>query len=269
MFPLLLACSRDSISDIVKPDGPHDSLIVKVYVNPTLTPDTAVVSEYITVSDTIVKYDPKYEFYLGKEWDFIFIEDVIEPLTTDSFSRRFINRGLVRVQESKNPYVKFIGTDKLFVFKQLEVEKVSIEQVPPLPDVLPNLNTIENGEVVVYLTEDSIRYTRTYVLSDLTSYLLGPQEAEITEENKGRQQFIFKRGGIDRFLLLNQSNVRLVIAYEYNEIGFPFVHNRVIAMSETFNPYDLELKDGAIKIENGFLGLDGFSFELKCKWVTN
>ena len=66
LIPWFFSCSSDATFDVVTPDGPHDSLVVKVYVNPTLTPDTAVVSEYITVSDTIVKYDPEYELYLGQ-----------------------------------------------------------------------------------------------------------------------------------------------------------------------------------------------------------
>jgi hypothetical protein len=260
MFPLFLACSKDegpTISPSDPPDGPapHPEA-VKVYVDPTLTPDTAIIGEYIVISDTNTNYHPKYWTY--------------QEVESDSFTIESAYAGLVQIQQSKDPMVIFIGPDRPYAFKQLEVEKVSIDQVPPLPEEFPAVTAANrNGDVVVYLAEDSVRFTRTYILAEFATYLLGKQEVEITEENRGREGFLYRRGGSDRFLLKNQNDMRLVIAYESSSIPLPSVSNQIIAMSDPFNPYDLEMNDGVIRIEKGLLGIDGFNFELKCKWVTN
>lgn len=270
MLPWCTSCEKDNdINTISRTSQPSDSSKVIIQVDYDLVPDTAVVGEFVTIVDTLKDYNPMYELFLGQEFGFIFRKDIIENITARSFSKRFITNGLVRVQKGDDPLIEFVGPDKKFTFKQLEVEKVIVDQVPLLPENMPNLATVSNGEVVVYLAEDTARYTRSYILSDLPTYLLGEKEADITFENRGRNEFIFKRGGIDRFLLLNQDDVRLVIAYEYTG-SFGIVYDKIIAVSDKFNPYDLPLNDNnSIVIKDGFLGLDGFDFELKCKWVTN
>lgn len=260
MFPLLLACTKDDGPNIFPGDDTNipapDPEAVKVYVVPTLTPDTAIIGEYITISDTNTLYHPQYEIY--------------NELQPDSFVRNGASTGVVNIRASRDPMIEFIGPDRPYAFKQLEVEKVSIDQVPPLPEEFPAITAVgRSGDVVVYLAEDSVRFTRTYILAEFATYLLGKQEVEITEENRGREGFLYQRGGSDRFLLKNQNDMRLVIAYESSAIPLPFVTNQIIAVSDPFNPYDLEMNDGIIRIEKGLLGINGFNFELKCKWVTN
>lgn len=275
LLPLFLACDKDDFSSGTIVSAPSDSSTtdtpktkIQVEVDFTLSSDTAVVGELITIEDTLTEYNPEYELFLGTEFGFFFRNDIVEPLESNSFTKRFANNGVVRLQKSKDPMVEFSGSGKAFTFKQLQVNKVTIDQVPPLPDEFPNISTLSNGEVVVYLAEDTERYTRTYVLSDLRTYLLGEKEVEIKFENRGRNDTFFPRGGIDRFLLLNQSNMRLVIAYEHSE-ALNSVRNTVIAMSEPFNPYDLAMdENNIIRVEDTSLGLNGFSFEFQCQWVT-